>query len=65
MICCQNIVVTLPKKYEIKVGGVNKLVPNLSNKSKHILHYRNLQLCLSLGMKLTNFPGVLKFKQSD
>ena len=65
MICCQNIVVTLTKKYEIKVGGVNKLVPNLSNKSKHILHYRKLQLNLSLGMKLTSFHGVLKFKQSD
>ena len=56
---------TLPKKYEIKVGGVNKLVPNLSNKSKRILHYRKLQLNLSLGMKLTSFHGVLKFKQSD
>ena len=50
MICCQNIVVTLLKKYGIKVGGVNKLVPDLS---KYVAHYRNLQLYLSLGMKLT------------
>ena len=30
-------------KYDIKIGGVNKLVPNLGNKSKYFLHYRNLQ----------------------
>ena len=44
-----------------KIGGVNgfnKLVPNLGNKRKYCLHYRNLQLYLSLGMKL-------KFKQFD
>ena len=40
-------------KYQIKVGDVKKLIPNLGNKTKYVLHYRNLQLYLSLGMKLT------------
>ena len=40
-------------KYEIKVGDVKKLIPNLGNKTKYVLHYRNLQLYLPLGMKLT------------
>ena len=29
-------------KYEIKVGDVKKLIPNLSNKTKYVLHYSNL-----------------------
>ena len=37
----------------IKVGDVKKLIPNLGNKTNYVLHYRNLQLYLSLGMKLT------------
>ena len=40
-------------------------VPNLGSRSKYGIHYRNLQLYLSLGMKLTKVYKVLKFKQSD
>ena len=58
---CSNIA----NKYKIKIGEVNKLVPNLSNKSKYVVHYRNIPLYLSLGMKLTKIHRILKLKQSD
>ena len=52
-------------KYGIKVGGVNKLVTNLGNKSRYVLYYKNLQLCLSLRMKLAGVHNILEFKKSD
>ena len=32
----------IANKYEIKVGDLRKLIPNLSNKTNYIVHYRNL-----------------------
>ena len=58
---CGNIA----NDYGIKIGNVNKLVPNLGNKSKYVLYYRNLQLYLSLGMKLVSIHRILKFKETD
>ena len=51
-------------KYEI-VGDVKKIIPNLCNKTNYVVHYRNLQPYLSLGMKLPKIHRVLEFKQSD
>ena len=49
----------------MKIGSVNKLVPNLGNKSKYALHYKNFQFYISLGMKLTKVHRILKFKQTN
>ena len=58
---CLNIA----EKYGIKVGDVNKLIPNLRDKSCYVLHYRVLQLYVSLGMFVKRVRRALKFKQSD
>ena len=65
VICCQNIVKEIADKCEIKVGDVKKSIPNLVNKTNYVVHYRNLELYLSLGMKLSKIHKVLEFKQSD
>ena len=52
-------------EYEIKVGDVKKIIPNVGNKTNYVVHYKNLQLYLSLGVKLTKIHRVLKFEQSD
>ena len=40
--------------YNIPTGNVKKLVPNLFDKEKYVIHYENLKLCLRLGLKLKN-----------
>ena len=60
-----NYCKSIADKYDIKVGDVKKLIPNVANKSKYVVHYRNLQLYLSLRMNLTKIHRVLQFGQSD
>ena len=42
----------LADKDGIKVSDVKKLIPNLRDKTNYVVNYRNLQLYLSLVMKL-------------
>ena len=45
-------------------NGVEKLIPNLRNKTKYVIHYRNLIQCLKLGMKLKKIHRGIKFVES-
>ena len=42
-----------------------KLLPNLDDKVKYVVHYKNLQYYLSLQMKLVKIHIILSFKQSN
>ena len=42
----------IAEKYNISVGLVSKLIPMLRDKKEYVLHYRNLQLYLDLGLKI-------------
>ena len=54
----------IAEKYNISIGLVSKLIPTLRDKKEYVLHYRNLQLYLDLGLKMKKVHRVLKFDQS-
>ena len=54
----------IAEKFNMSSGLVQKLIPTLGYKEKYVLHYRNLQLYLDLGMKLKKVHRALEFNQA-
>ena len=54
----------LKENLGLKEPSIAKLIPNLNDKWRYILHYKNLKLYLDLGMKLRKVHRVLAFQQS-
>jgi len=50
-------------KHELKLGNVSKLIPNLNNTEKYVIHERNLKQALDAGLILTKIHRVLQFSQ--
>ena len=46
-------------------NNVEKLIPNLRDKKKYVVHYKNLIQYIGLGMKLTRIHRGIKFKESE
>ena len=47
----------------VKIGNVDKLIPNLNNKTNYVVHYENLKLYKSLGLKMTKIHRGITFKE--
>ena len=47
------------------VNKVEKLIPNLKKKKRYTVHYENLKLYESLGLKITHVHRGIKFKESE
>ena len=55
---------SLAEKLKINPTGCRKLIGNLKSKMRYAVHYRNLKLFVSLGMKVTKIHRIISFKQS-
>ena len=48
----------------VKIENVEKLIPNLKNKTNYVVHYENLKLYECLGLKITKIRRGIKFEES-
>lgn len=65
----------LSKNYQLKlksnlgiknsVYGTQKLIADLNSKESYVVHYRTLQVYLSLGVKINKIKRVVKFHQDQ
>ena len=76
MSCILEVSLTYPEKLHdlhndyplaperLIVNKVEKLIPNLNDKKKYVIHHETLKLYLSLGLKLTKIHRGITFKES-
>ena len=51
-----------PKR--VKIGGIEKLIPNLCEKKNYVVHHETLKQYESLGLKITKIHRGIKFEES-
>ena len=56
------IILLLRNALELK--NVEKLIPNLNSKTNYVVHYENLKIYESLGLKITKIHRGIKFEES-
>ncbi len=49
----------------LSIGKVKKLMPNLNDKEKYVLHHKNLRTYLKHGLKLTKIHRGITFEEKD
>ena len=49
----------------LKIDKVEKLIPNLNDKQRYIVHYESLKQYESMGLKITQIHRGIKFEESD
>ena len=54
-----------PERMTPPGGKVEKLIPNLNDKEKYVLHHENLKLYTRLGLKITKIHKGITFEESD
>ena len=47
----------------VKIGNIDKLIPNLNNKINYVVHYENKKFYESLGSKITKIHRGIKFEE--
>jgi hypothetical protein len=55
---------SLKKEMRMSNAKVERLVPNLLNKTNYVVHYQNLQYYVKKGLKITKVHRMIEFKQS-
>ena len=48
----------------VKIRTIEKLIPNLNNKTNYVVHYENFKLYESLGLNITKIHRGIKFEES-
>ena len=48
----------------LKIGGIEKLIPNLYDKKNYVVHHKTLKQYESFGLKITKIHRGIKFKES-
>ncbi len=52
-----------PERLRVAIDKVDKLIPNLNDKAKYVLHHESLKLYLRLGLKLTKIHRGVTFEE--